>query len=237
MCMNNKFVGGIAVLFLMFVLNTLGVVANDNLSNNDYSAITSDKKIIQVLDSLNKTSLDVKTKDAILGNNITNHPIKIMFTDLSKFSGSNETYEALTCLDKNGHVYILINNEHKDAPVEALMSLLSHEVIHQDNISSRAEELQGWMNETIEWMMLKKLNPELNNIPANKSSLVDRLNTLEKMYINADYSYDSIYQQICINPAYQDIAQYSPGYDNLASDLIAETTRTYRDFSNYIAHK
>jgi len=211
MRINKRFL--IAFLFIMMIFNS-----SASYSEGNYSEITGDKKIIQVLDSFNKTSMDKKTLEAIMGSNLSKKPVKIMFADLMQFSAHNEDYDALTCMDSSERLYILIDNKHKDAPVEALMSILSHEVIHQDKVSSKAEELQGWLNEVLEWIALKKLNPELENIPENKYPLVDRLNTIEKMYINAGYSSKEIYTQICSNPVYTDLPLYSPGFNNIVDD-------------------
>jgi len=168
---------------------------------NEYSEITNDKKIILVLNSLNKTPQDAKTKATILGDNLSKKSIKILFVNLFEFTKGSDD-DALTCMDKSGNLYILIDNLHRDAPVEALMSLLSHEVVHQDYKDSKVEELQGWMNEVTEWVALKNLNPSLKNIPENKFPLVDRLNAIEKMYLSGGNTPKNIYAQIQINPAY-----------------------------------
>ena|GEM_PF-3493188 len=222
----------IKILMLSFLFALVFDTSSCLADNNVYSEITNDEKLIQVLDSLNQTVLGQKTRNIIMGDNLSKRPIRILFINISDVSPECSNDEALVCKDHSGNLYILISNEHRNAPVEALNAILSHEVIHQDAVSSKAEELQGWLNETQEWIALKKLNPELNYIPENKYPLVDRLNAIEKMYTSAGDSTKYIYQEIYYNPAYSDLALYSPGYTSIPADsYISDNTSKL-----YISH-
>lgn len=177
----------------------------------NYSEVTGNSKIIETLELLDKTN-NQEVLAPIFGENQTNIPIKIMFRDLAQISYDCRNYDALTCVDRNGKLYILINIKHKDAPIEAIACLLSHEVIHQDTISSINEETQGWLNEAKTWIIMKKLNPELNNINPDNCALVKRLNKIEEMYVNANYTTEIIQQVVMSNYGYQNLSMHSPGF-------------------------
>ncbi|MFH0702300.1 MAG: hypothetical protein V2B14_02020 [bacterium] len=200
----------LAIILIMPFL--IAFTPNKDISqNNIYSEVSDNPKIIQALDSLDNTTGEWARK-AILGNNISGKPIKIIFKDLSKISAKYKDFDALGWKDKN-RLYIYINNKHENAPVEALASLLSHESLHQDEYSSIEEETFAWGYEADVWIQMKIKKPELKNINSNEYSLVDRLNTLEKMFKNANYTTKEIKNAVNSNPGYKDLPLYSPGFE------------------------
>ena len=132
--------------------------------------------------------------------------------DLSQVDLKSRNFDALHCTDAFGQFYILINIKHKNAPAEAIASLLSHEVIHQNPSSSIEEETVAWANEAISWIYFKKQNPELNNFDPNRYPLVRRLNRIEKMYKDAGYTAKEIKLSVASNPGYKNLPQYSKGF-------------------------
>ncbi len=183
------------------------------LDQSNYLAVTHDQKIKQVLNLLKTHNQDTKkTLNTILGDNLTQKPIQIMFFDLSQLNISYENFDALTCKDKSGNLYILINKIHKNAPVEALASLLSHEVIHQDDQSSYEEEIKAWAIEAKTWHSFQETNPKLRNPELNKYALVKRMNTIEKMYVSANDSTILIAQEVHANSGYKGLPEYSSGF-------------------------
>ena len=91
----------------------------------------SDEHIFHVaLDMLKDTNGEFSRR-AILGNNLSQKPIKVMFKDLGTINAGYSDFDALGW-KKNGRLYIFINPKHKDAPPGALAALLSHEALHQD---------------------------------------------------------------------------------------------------------
>ena len=189
------------------------MLSNTALAFDNYAEVTQDSKIVQALDLLQHHSDDSRqTLNTILGDNLTQKPIKVMFYNLSQMNVAYANYDALTCKHKSGSIYILINKIHKDAPVEALACLLSHEVLHQDDLSSYQEEVQAWTKEATTWVSLKKVYNNLNSSELNTYPLVRRLNSIEKMYVKANYATTEISKEIHSNLGYQNLAEYSPGY-------------------------
>lgn len=197
----------IFTLFVLIVFSNKTVLSQTNI----YPEVTNDSKIIQALDLMDGTSAEW-AKKAILGDNISHKPIKILFKDLGKISQSYATFDALGW--KNGdQLSIFISKRHKNAPAEAIASTLSHESIHQDEFSSIEEETYGWCYEAVVWNEMKKKNPQLNNYNYGEDSLVDRLNTLEKMFKNSKGTDKEIRNAVSTNPGYTGLPAYSPGFD------------------------
>jgi hypothetical protein len=178
----------------------------------DYSAVTTNSKFIQALNLMDGTSAEC-AKKAILGDNVSHKPIKIMFRDLGQISQIYATFDALGWRGEDGQLYIFINRKHMDAPPEALASILSHESIHQDEFSSIDEETYGWCFEAVVWSQMKKRNPQLNNYTYGENSLIDRLSTLERMFKTSGNNDKEIRQAVSTNPGYSGLPAYSPGFD------------------------
>ena len=145
----------------------------------EYQKVSNEPIIWDALDSLKGTLGDF-SRNAIIGQNITNRPIKVEFIELGTIKPMYQNYDALGIKKKN-QLYIYINQKHKEAPKEALAALLSHEALHQDEYNSLNEETYAWTMEAKVWGELSRKNPAA---AAVKSSLVDRENTLTKMLNN-----------------------------------------------------
>ena len=183
---------------------------SDILCEKDYAKVTDDVKICRALNVL-KGTIGEFSRDAILGENLTNKPIKVEFMELSTLKPQYANYDALGIKKKN-QLYIYINQKHSNAPAEALAELLSHEALHQDEYNSISEETYAWTMEAKVWADLCKKNPELRN---NKiSSLAARENILLKMLENANYSNILIKNTVVNHPGYKSLPQKSPGFDS-----------------------
>ena len=175
-----------------------------------YSSVTSDSSLVQALDCMAGTKAQW-AQQAILGENLTKRPIKVLFRDLAQLSPAYASFDALGWKDGN-QLFIYINNRHRNAPPEALASLLSHEAVHQDPYSSIEEETYGWTYEANVWMEMKQKKPELNALNPNEYPLVRRLNTLENMFKAANYTNTRIKESVSTNPGYRNLPLRSPGF-------------------------
>ena len=165
----------------------------------------SDEQIFHVaLDMLKGTSGDFSRK-AILGYNVTQYPVKIMFKDLSEIN------EAYATFDARGHLYIYINPKHEYAPPGALAALLSHEAIHQDEYNSLSEETYAWTMEAVVWTEILKKYPESNNL---ESALVTRENILKQLLEKGNYTNKYIKKTVFANDGYKNLPLTSPGFNN-----------------------
>ena len=181
-----------------------------SLCAKEYQKVTSDETICRALDEL-KGTIGEYSRDAIIGNNLTERPIKVDFKELSSLKPQYASYDALG-MKKGKQLYIYINMKHQNAPVEALAALLSHEALHQDEYNSINEETYAWTMEANVWADLCKRNPNLRN---NKiSSLASRENILLKMLENANYSNTLIRSTVVNHSGYQNLPMKSPGFDN-----------------------
>lgn len=178
---------------------------------DDYSSVTSDPKVIKALNLL-KGTMGEYSKEAILGQNASGRPMQIKFTDLSQISPNYANYDALGW-KANGQCSILINMKHKDAPAEAIASLLSHEAMHQDEYNSLNEETYAWTMEAAVWLQMKIKNPELNKL-SYISPLVNRENTLGKMFLNSNYTTKLIRHEVETNPGYAGLPKQSPTFSD-----------------------
>ncbi len=175
--------------------------------DGEYKEITRSEKINKALDSLKNTSAKWVIK-TVKGNNLSGRPIRIMFRKLEKMNPAYKTFEALTCVDSTDKIYIFINSKHKDAPVEAIATLLTHEVLHQDAENSIAEETKAWSNEAIYWTEFTAKNPSLANAPGG---LVKRLNILAAIYRKQGTS--GIHKKVMSIHAYKNLEMASAGFD------------------------
>jgi len=178
---------------------------------NEYAEVTNDPNIMKALDLMVGTKGEF-SRNAILGNNLSGKPIKIMFKDLSCISQKYASFDALGWKD-NGQLYIFINSKHKNAPSEAFGSLLSHEALHQDEHNSYNEETYAWTMEAAVWLEMKKRNPDLDKLNY-EHPLVNRENTLENMFKNANFTNKKIRNAVETNPGYSDLPKRSPGFED-----------------------
>ena len=171
----------------------------------------SDEQIFHVaLDMLKGTSGDFSRK-AILGYNVTQYPVKIMFKDLSEINEAYATFDAVGW-KKRGHLYIYINPKHEYAPPGALAALLSHEAIHQDEYNSLSEETYAWTMEASVWYEILKLYPESND---ELHPLVVRENLLKKLFERGNYSSKYIRKTVISNEGYKNLPSTSPGFEDI----------------------
>ncbi len=175
----------------------------------EYSKV-SDEQIFHVaLDMLKGTSGDFSRK-AILGYNITQYPVKILFRDLSEIDPAYSTFDAIGW-KKKGKLYIFINPKHEYAPPGALAALLAHEALHQDEYNSLSEETYAWTMEAVVWSEIVKQYPESNNL---ESSLVTRENILKQLLEKGNNTNKYIKKTVYANQGYKNLPLTSPGFEN-----------------------
>lgn len=180
-----------------------------NTLKKAYKKVTKDEKIYEALE-LMKGGLANFSRNAILGNNLTNKPIMISFEDLSKFGQTYSNFDALGWKKKE-RLYIYINKKHEDAPAQALAAILAHEALHQDEFNSLNEETYAWTLEAAVWTQLTEKNPEFND---GMHPLVVRENTLKKLFIKGNYTNKYIKKTVYTNPGYKNLPSRSPGFED-----------------------
>ena len=204
----------LTAICISFASSGILAKSNDNdantLCHKEYQKVTTDESICKALDELKGTVGDY-SRNAILGNNLTDKPIKIEFKELSAIKPQYASYDALG-MKKGKQLYIYVNMKHHSAPPEALAALLSHEALHQDEYNSINEETYAWTMEANVWADLCRKNPGLKN--EKFSSLANRENILLKMLENANYSNTLIRNTVVNHPGYQKLPMKSPGFDN-----------------------
>lgn len=179
----------------------------------NYKEVGKDEVFYVALDMLKDTE-GMFSRNAILGNNLSQRPIKIEFRDLGQINQEYATFDALGW-KKGKSLYIYINQKHKDAPAGAIAALLAHEALHQDEFNSLAEETYAWTMEAVVWDDILKIYPEANQ---PSSALVKRENTLKKLLekgrsIGKPNQY--IKKAVIQNAGYKNLPSYSPGFDKL----------------------
>lgn len=175
-----------------------------------YKVVGKDEVIYVALDMLKGTNGEF-SRNAILGTNLSSKPMKIEFKDLSTINKNYESYDALGW--KRGQkLYIFINQKHNTSPAIALAALLSHEALHQDEFNSLAEETYAWTMEAAVWSELLELYPDYNT---GMDSLVQRENTLKKIFERGNYTDKYIKKTVYSNAGYQNLPESSPGFEAL----------------------
>jgi len=174
-----------------------------------YKDVSKDEIFYVALDMLKDTE-GMFSRNAILGNNLSQKPVKIEFRDLGQINPDYETFDALGW-KKGKNLYIFISNRHKDAPAGAIAALLSHEALHQDEFNSLAEETYAWTMEAIVWSDILRMYPECNQ----QHPLVKRENTLKQLLEKGNYTNKYIKKEVLNNPGYKGLPSYSPGFDDL----------------------
>ena len=170
----------------------------------------SDEQIFHVaLGMLKGTSGDFSRK-AILGYNVTQYPVKVMFKDLSEINEAYSTFDAIGW-KKKGKLYIYINPKHEYAPPGAIAALLAHEAIHQDEYNSLSEETYAWTMEAVVWTEILKMFPESNNL---ESALVTRENILKQLLEKGNHTNKYIKKTVYANEGYKNLPLTSPGFSN-----------------------
>ena len=206
----KNFIFGLLMSFMLLISsNTSFGISEDN--SKAYSKVTKDESIMSALDVMQGTLANY-SREAILGNNLSNNPIKIEFKNLSEMGEAYTNFDALGW-KKKGKLYIFINPKHQDAPKEALAALLSHEALHQDEFNSINEETYAWTLEAAVWTQFCEDNPELTKV---SHPLATRENIIKKLFEKGNYTDTYIRKSIISNPGYQNLPSRSPGFeDNL----------------------
>ena len=173
-----------------------------------YKKVTSDVNVIKALEIMDRTSGEY-SKNAILGKNLTEKPIKVEFSNLSLINPIYANFDALGWKKKK-NLTIYINQKHKDAPPEALAALLSHEAIHQDENNSINEETYAWTLEATVWTQLAEDDPELEKI---SHPLVDRENAIKTLFLRGNRTSEYIRKFVITNKGYQNLPERSVGFE------------------------
>jgi len=198
------------ISFLFLNANIFAIQEIDDKLYKKYKNVTDNPNLIQALETLDKTS-GKYSKEAILGKNLTNRPIKVEFLNLSAISPMYMNFDALGWKKKK-NLYIYINEKHSDAPIEALSAILAHEAIHQDEHNSLNEETYAWTLEAAVWTQLSDDNPELEKI---SHPLVERENVIKKLFVRGNYTSKYIHKFVVTNKGYQNLPERSYGFEEL----------------------
>ena len=175
-----------------------------------YKDVGNDEVFYVALDMLKDTE-GMFSRNAILGNNLSQRPVKIEFRNLGDINKEYATFDALGW-KKGKKLYIYINSKHQNAPAGAIAALLAHEALHQDEYNSLAEETYAWKMEAVVWNDIVKLYPESNQ---EEHALVKRENTLKKLLEKGNYTNRYIKKAVLQNEGYKNLPSYSPGFDSL----------------------
>lgn len=175
-----------------------------------YKDVSKDEVFYVALDMLQDTE-GFFSRNAILGSNLSQKPVKIEFKDLSLINEQYATFDALGW-KRGKNLYIYINNKHKEAPAGALAALLAHEALHQDEYNSLAEETFAWTLEAVVWNDILKYYPESNQ---ESSELVKRENTLKKLLEKGNNKNRYIKKAVLQNDGYKNLPPTSPGFEDL----------------------
>lgn len=176
----------------------------------EYKNVTQSFNVIRALEMLKDTSGEY-SRNAILGKNDTQRPMKVEFLNLATINPIYSNFDALGWKKKKD-LYIYINEKHKDAPIEALSAILAHEAIHQDEYNSLNEETYAWTLEAAVWTQLTKENPALEKI---SHPLVERENVIKQLFIRGDYTSKYIHKFVITNSGYQNLPERSYGFEEL----------------------
>lgn len=180
-----------------------------NSISEEYKDVSNQQIFHVALDMLKDTSGEFSRK-ALLGYNVTQMPVKVMFKDLSEINEAYATFDAVGW-KKKGHLYVYINPKYEYAPPGALAALLAHEALHQDEYNSLSEETYAWTMEAIVWTEILKRYPESNNL---ESALVTRENVLKQLLEKGNYTNKYIKKTVFANEGYKNLPLTSPGFDN-----------------------
>ena len=174
-----------------------------------YKDVTKDLRLMLALDVMRECAANF-SRNAILGNNLTQMPIKIEFRDLSQMGEAYTDFDALGWKKKQ-RLYIYVNQKHSDAPPIALASLLAHEALHQDEFNSINEETYAWTMEAAVWTQLSEDYPQQAN---SNHPLVIREDMLKKLFVKGNYTDKYIRKTVVSNPGYNNLPSRSPGFED-----------------------
>ncbi len=175
-----------------------------------YKKVTKDGAVMQAMEMMQTVNIAKYSYNALMGNNLTEKPVKIEFKNIAEIRQEYASFDALGWKKKD-RLYIYINEKHRNSPPEAIAALLAHEAIHQDEFASLNEETYAWTLEAAVWMKLAEKNPSVEN---SASSLVERENMLKKLFVKGDYSNKYIKKAVYTNPGYKNLPTRSPGFED-----------------------
>ena len=176
-----------------------------------YKKVTKDGAVMQALELMQSVNIAKYSYNAIMGNNLTEKPVKIEFKNISEINQAYASYDALGWKKKN-RLYIYINEKHRNSPPESIAALLAHEAIHQDEYNSLNEETYAWTLEAAVWTQLTEENPALEKI---SHPLVERENVIKQLFVRGDYTSKYIYKFVVTNKGYQNLPERSYGFEEL----------------------
>ncbi|MBR6099308.1 hypothetical protein IKP85_06130 [bacterium] len=176
-----------------------------------YKSVSKEPVVMVALDMLVGTNGEF-SRNAILGNNLSQRPMKVEFKNLSEIKADYTDFDALGW-KKGKELTIYVNSKHRTAPPGALAALLSHEALHQDEYNSIAEETYAWTMEAAVWCEILRKYPESEDDKLNP--LVKRENNLKRMFEKGNYSDKYIKKEVRGNASYRGLPQTSPGFEDL----------------------
>ena len=171
--------------------------------------VSKNKKLQNAVELIQKSPI-TEPYESIIGKNPKNKEIKIQFKKPSSLSKSYTNFDAVGWEKKN-NLYIYLNPKHKDAPVEALSSLIAHMTYHQDPIDSINEETYIWALEAVMWDYFLHKKPELF---ISKTDLVKRENEIYKLYKKSPKDLKYLKKKIKKLDAYKNLEKESPGFSD-----------------------
>ncbi len=183
------------LLLVILVAITILFSKANVIQANDFAENTANARIAASLYMLN----DLGQKDVIAllkGQNVTGKPIRVMFRNLAIYGAGD--CEAFTTKTKAGSLVIFINEEHKDAPLEAIACLIAHETQHHTMTNTKQEELRAWLKEVSTWNAFVRKDP---TVAHSNHPLIKRENKIAKLY-SRDGRGGAIEQVIAQNPVY-----------------------------------
>jgi len=206
----KKTIYSFSILLSFIFAQCFAIVEVDEKLFKKYKKISQDVNVIQAVELLDGTTGKF-SKEAILGENLTERPIKIEFLNLGTINPAYVNFDALGWKRKK-NLYVYINEKHKDAPPEALCALLAHEAVHQDEENSLNEETYAWTLEAAVWTQLTDDNSELEKI---SHPLVQRMNVIKKLFVRGDYTSKYINKFVVTNKGYRNLPERSAGFEEL----------------------
>ena len=176
----------IGLVMLMFLLSVSKVQAVDF---NNYS---DDAKIVSALEVLDNAG----SKDVF--DRLDKSSTRIIFYDLSLLSYSYAKHYAVSSTDELGNNYILINEQYRNSPKEAIACLIAHESVHQLESANLDEEVKATTTEAQTWLRL-----EATSRSNSSDDLVNREYKLARLYKMSTGRQNLIRESIMGNSFYQ----------------------------------
>lgn len=168
----------------------------------EYYHVTRDQPLVKAVWHLERSDSARAIAAYIFDNNV-----KVMFKDLREIGKAYRKHDALSWIDPLGRQYVFVHQRHMSAPPQALAAIISHEVMHNDEFNSHAEELAGWTQELRTWQEMIVRYPVLGEIPNGKIPLVDRLNALQVLN-----NQQKLKETVYTHKSYQGLPEHSPGF-------------------------